>query len=108
MNTFDNRKKAFEAKFTQDSELKFKLTAKRNKLIGEWAADKLKKNNIEKYVKEVRESDLEKPGDDDILEKIIIDFSQNNLVISKEELILKFKEFEDKAKEVLILENDND
>ena len=107
MNTFDNRKKAFETKFIQDSELKFKLTAKRNKLIGEWAADKLQQKTIEEYVKEVRESDLEKPGDDDILEKIIFDFSQNNLSITREELILKFKEFEDMAKEVLILETDN-
>ena len=43
MNTFDEREKAFEAKFKQDEDLKFKLNAKRNKLLGEWAADALQK-----------------------------------------------------------------
>ena len=43
MNTFNDRKKAFEAKFTQDADLQFKLKAKRNKLIGEWAVEKLQK-----------------------------------------------------------------
>ena len=76
MNTFNDRKKAFEAKFTQDADLQFKLKAKRNKLIGEWAAEKLQKENKEKYIKEVRESDLEKPGDEDIIEKIMQDFSE--------------------------------
>tara|TARA_B100001540_G_C15275507_1_gene403442 strand:- start:148 stop:471 length:324 start_codon:yes stop_codon:yes gene_type:complete len=102
MNTFDDRKKAFENKFVQDADLQFRLKAKRNKLIGEWAAERLKKDNKEDYVKEVRESDLEKPGDEDIIEKILDDFKKAEYSLSREELLLKFSEFENKAKEDLI------
>jgi hypothetical protein len=105
MNTFNDRKKAFEAKFTQDADLQFKLKAKRNKLIGEWAAEKLQKENKEKYIKEVRESDLEKPGDEDIIEKIMQDFSDNNDSITREDLLNKFNECQEKAKEKLMSEN---
>ena len=62
MNTFDERKKAFEAKFLQDEDLKFKLRARRNKRIAEWAAELIGKTNDEDYIREVRESDLIKPG----------------------------------------------
>ncbi len=105
MNTFDERKKAFEAKFTQDAELQFKLKAKRNKLIGEWAAETLNKDNKEKYIKEVRESDLEEPGDEDIIRKVLDDFKNSGHLIEREELLLKFREFEKKAKEDLFSED---
>ena len=105
MNTFDEREKAFEAKFNQDEFLKFKLTAKRNKLLGEWASQVLQKENPQEYIKEVRESDLEKPGDEDIIEKLLKDFSTNNQEITREELLQKFSECENKAKEELIQQN---
>ena len=78
MNNFNDRTKAFEAKFTQDADLQFKLNAKRNKLIGEWASQVLQKENKEEYVKEVRQSALAKAGDEDIIEKLMKDFSSNN------------------------------
>lgn len=105
MNTFDEREKAFEAKFKQDQDLKFKLTAKRNKFLGEWASKVLKKDNSEEYIKEVRESDLEKPGDEDIIEKILKDFASNNVKLTREELLQKFSECEKKAKEELMNQN---
>tara|TARA_X000000368_G_C22897010_1_gene652323 strand:- start:279 stop:599 length:321 start_codon:yes stop_codon:yes gene_type:complete len=105
MNTFDERKKAFETKFVQDADLQFRLKAKRNKLIGEWAAEKLNKDNKDDYIKEVRESDLEKPGDEDIIEKVLEDFKKAEYSLSREELLLKFSEFENKAKEDLISES---
>ena len=105
MNTFDERKKAFETKFVQDADLQFRLKAKRNKLIGEWAAERLEKDNKEDYIKEVRESDLEKPGDEDIIEKLLEDFKKAEYSLSREELLLKFSEFENKAKEDLISES---
>ena len=105
MNTFNDREKAFEAKFKQDQDLKFKLTAKRNKLLGEWASQVLQKENPQEYIKEVRESDLEKPGDEDIIEKLLKDFSSNNQEITREELLQKFSECENKAKEELMQEN---
>ena len=105
MNTFDEREKAFEAKFKQDEFLKFKLTAKRNKLLGEWASQVLQKENPQEYIKEVRESNLEKPGDEDIIEKLLKDFSSNNQKITREELLQKFSECENKAKEELMQQN---
>ena len=105
MNTLDEREKAFEAKFKQDEDLKFKLNAKRNKLLGEWASQVLQKENPQEYIKEVRESDLAKPGDEDIIEKLMNDFSSNNQNITREELLQKFTDCENKAKEELMQQN---
>ena len=105
MNTFDEREKAFEAKFKQDEDIKFKLKAKRNKFLGKWAGETLQKENLEEYIKEVRESDLKKPGDEDIIEKIMKDFSSNNQEITREELLQKFTECEKKARDELIEQN---
>ena len=105
MNTFEDRTKGFEAKFKQDADLQFKLSAKRNKLIGEWASQVLQKENKEEYVKEVRQSALEKAGDEDIIEKLMKDFSSNNQELSREELLKKFSECENKAREELMEQN---
>ena len=105
MNTFDEREKAFEAKFKQDEDLKFKLKAKRNKLLGEWAGETLQKENREEYIKEVRESDLKRPGDEDIIEKLMKDFSSDNQEITREEILLKFIDCEKKAREELMEQN---
>ena len=105
MNTFDEREKAFEAKFKQDEDLKFKLKAKRNKLLGEWSAETLQKEDREEYIKEVRESDLKRPGDEDIIEKLMKDFSSANQEITREELLQKFIECEKKARQELMEQN---
>ena len=99
MNTFDKRKKAFEAKFLQDEDLKFKLRARRNKRIAEWAAELIGKTNDADYIKEVRESDLIKPGDDDIIDKLLTDFNSKNLEIERSEIIKKIEECERLAQE---------
>ena len=70
MNTFDDRKKGFEAKYMQEQDAQFKVRALRNKLVGKWAASLIQPKNEEDYIKEVRTSDLEKPGDDDIIDKL--------------------------------------
>jgi len=106
MNNFDDRKKAFEAKFIQDEELNFKLRARRNKLLGEWAAEKVNKTGDENYIREVRESDLKKPGDDDIIDKIFNDFENLNLNITREDIIKKIKEAESQTKNQLFKESD--
>ena len=105
MNTFEDRTKGFEAKFKQDADLQFKLSAKRNKLIGEWASQVLQKENPEEYIKEVRESALIKAGDEDIIEKLMKDFASNNQELSREELLKKFNECENKAKIELMEQN---
>ncbi len=94
MNTFDEREKGFEAKFKHDQDLEFKIRAKRNKLLALWAAEKVQPINIDDYVIEVRQSDLEKPGDDDIIDKLLKDFKNKSLNINRDEIINKIKEFE--------------
>tara|TARA_Y100001970_G_C14246009_1_gene868252 strand:- start:3549 stop:3869 length:321 start_codon:yes stop_codon:yes gene_type:complete len=94
MNSLDDRKKGFEAKYLKDQELEFKIRSLRNKYVGEWAASVINPENIEAYIKEVRISDLEKPGDDDLIEKLLEDFKSKNLSIDKNEIIKKIEESE--------------
>ena len=92
MNTFDDRKKGFEAKYQQDQEAQFKIRTMRNRLIGEWAAELFKPDDKDVYIKEVRLSDLEKPGDDDIIDKLISDFESKKINVSKEDIVKKIEE----------------
>ena len=81
MSKFDEREKGFEKKFIRDEELQFKVNAKRNKYLGEWAAEKLGKSDIDKeaYVQEVIKSDFTEPGDEDVFRKIQSDFKQASI-----------------------------
>lgn len=74
-NGFEERKTAAEAKFRHDEEFKFKVTARRNKLLGLWAADlmKIEGADAEAYAKQVVISDFDEPGDDDVLRKVLGD-----------------------------------
>jgi hypothetical protein len=76
MTTFDKREEGFEKQFAHDEELRFKANARRNKLLGLWAAGKLGKSGdeAEAYAKEVVVADLEEAGDDDVFRKIRHDF----------------------------------
>jgi hypothetical protein len=76
MATFDEREKGFEAKYKVDQELKFKITARRNKLLGMWAAQKLglAGSAADDYAKQVVAADFSKPGDDDVIAKVVGDF----------------------------------
>lgn len=76
MSSFDKRKDSFENKFAHDEELRFKATARRNKLLGLWAAEKfgLSGDDAEAYAKEVVKSDFEEPGDEDVFRKVRGDF----------------------------------
>ncbi len=77
MNTFNDREKAFEAKYEKDQELQFRVTARKNKLLGLWAAGLLGKSgaDAEAYAKDVVMSDFEKPGDDDVIGKVVGDLT---------------------------------
>lgn len=81
MTAFDDRLHAFEAKFAHDSELRFRILARRGKLIGLWAAEKLGKSGAaaEDYAKSVLLSDLEVPGDSDILAKLVTDLASTGV-----------------------------
>ena len=75
MTTFDDRERAYESKFVHDDALRFKADARRNRLLGEWAAGLLGKTgeDIRAYAMSVVASDFQKPGDDDVLEKVAAD-----------------------------------
>jgi len=76
MTTFDKRKDAYESKFAHDEALRFKAEARRNKLLGLWAAELLGKSgeDADAYAREVVRSDFEEPGDEDVFRKIRADF----------------------------------
>jgi len=76
MTNFEDREKGYERKFAHDEELKFKATARRNKLLGLWAAEQLgfTGDQAQAYAREVIKADLEIPGDDDVFRKIRRDF----------------------------------
>ena len=76
MTSFEDREKGYERKFAHDEELKFRATARRNKLLGLWAAEKLGMvgDEAQAYAREVIKADLEIPGDDDVFRKIRRDF----------------------------------
>lgn len=76
MTSMKDREEAFERKFAHDEELKFRAMSRRNKMLGQWAAEKLGKtgDDAESYVREVIRSDFEEAGDHDVFRKIRKDF----------------------------------
>ncbi|WP_260482273.1 DUF1476 domain-containing protein [Sphingomicrobium flavum] len=77
MTDFDDRKNAFETKFARDEEMQFKVTARRNKLLGLWAAEKMGLTEVEAdaYAKEVIRADFEEAGDEDVIRKLLGDLT---------------------------------
>ena len=75
MTIFDERERSYEAKFARDADLQFKAEARRNRLLGEWAADLLGKSgeDAKAYALSVVTSDFEEPGDEDVFRKIAAD-----------------------------------
>ena len=88
MSTFDQRKDAFENKFAHDEELRFKANARRNKLLGLWAAEKLgiTGDAANVYAKEVVMSDFEESGDDDVFRKVRNDLDAKGVALSDQDL----------------------
>jgi len=84
MTTFDKREEGFEKKFALDEELRFKASARRNKMLGMWAAEKLGLTGpaADAYAKEVVVADFEAPGDGDVLDKVKKDFAAKGVAQS--------------------------
>ena len=99
MTTFDEREKAFEKKFAHDQDLRFKAESRRNKMLAEWAAEKLGITGpaLEEYVKAVRKADLAEKGDDDVLRKVKQDFADKGVTIADAEIRQAMTEFLAKA-----------
>ncbi|HML44598.1 MAG: DUF1476 domain-containing protein [Hyphomicrobium zavarzinii] len=99
MTTFDEREKAFEKKFAHDQDLRFKAESRRNKMLAEWAAEKLGITGpaLEEYVKAVRKADLAEKGDEDVLRKVKQDFADKGIAIDEAEIRKQLGEFLAKA-----------
>ncbi|MGL5837080.1 MAG: DUF1476 domain-containing protein [Sphingorhabdus sp.] len=81
MTTFDDRESAFENKFAHDEEMQFKVTARRNKLVGLWAAERmgLTPEEADAYAKSVVQADFEEAGDEDVVRKLFGDLTSAGL-----------------------------
>ncbi len=99
MNTLDNRQKGFEAKFAHDEELRFKASARRNKLLGQWVAEQLglQGDEADNYAKSVIKADLEEPGEDDVFRKIRKDLDDGSITLSDEDLRQRMADLMDTA-----------
>ena len=101
MGTFDEREKAFEGKFAHDQEVQFAARARRNKLIGLWAAAKLGLSGAaaETYAKEVVAADLQHSGDGDVIAKLKADLAAQKISVSQSELVTVLDQMMQKAKQ---------
>jgi hypothetical protein len=88
MTTFDKREEGFEKKFAHDEELRFKATARRNKLLGLWIAQKLgmSGDDAAAYAKEVVQADFEEAGEDDVFRKVRKDLDAKSVSASDQEI----------------------
>lgn len=85
MTTFDERERAFETKFAHDQEVQFKITARRNRLLGQWAAEKMKltAEETDAYAKAVVQADFEEAGDEDVIRKVLGDLTSAGVEIDE-------------------------
>jgi hypothetical protein len=88
MDQFDDRERAFEAKFAHDEEMNFRIIARRNRLVGEWAARKMQLSEEETaaYAKDVVRADFETAGDDDVIRKLLGDLTSAGVEIDEAQI----------------------
>jgi|SRR5206468_9892430 hypothetical protein len=88
MTQFDERERAFESKFAHDEEMKFRIIARRNRLLGEWAARRmgLSEAESEAYARDVVRSDFEEAGEHDVIRKVLGDLSAAGVELEEEEI----------------------
>jgi len=101
MNKFEDRKKSFEKKFAHDQELQFKVAARSNKYLGEWASSKLGKNDLEKqnYIQEIIKADMEESGNEDVFRKVQKDFKSASISVEDNEIRNQMEKALSRAKE---------
>lgn len=94
MTQFDDRERAFESRFAHDQQLRFKAMARRNRLLGLWAAERMGRSgdDAEAYAKEVVRSDFDEPGDEDVYRKVRADLDAAGVEISDADLRQKMRE----------------
>jgi len=105
-DAFHNREQAFEAKFSFDQELEFRARARRNKLLGLWAAEAMGMagGGAEAYARQVVAADLEEPGDDDVIKKVLSDLEEHEVEMTEGRLRIKLNKMMQIAKEQIMSE----
>ena len=88
MTTFDDRQKAFETKYARDQEMQFKVIARRNRLLGQWAAKKmgLTEAEADAYARDVIRADFEEAGDEDVVRKLLGDLTSAGVEVDDAEI----------------------
>lgn len=88
MTTFDDRERAAEAKYARDEDMAFRITARRNKLVGQWAASRmgLTPEETDSYAKSVVQADFEEAGDEDVVRKLLGDLTAAGIATTDEEI----------------------
>ena len=92
MTSMDDREKAFENKFALDQEMKFKAEARRNKLLGLWAAELLGRKDADAYARDVVAADFMEAGDEDVFRKIRSDLDEGGIAVSDIDIRSKMTE----------------
>jgi hypothetical protein len=107
MTGFDDREKAFENKYKHDQELKFKVNARRNKLLGEWAGRQfgLSGDALADYAKSVVMSDFDRPGDDDVLQKVAADCKTHGLALGEGAIRAEMEKLLEVAKQQILTQS---
>ena len=104
MTTFNDREKAFENKFAHDAELQFKVSARRNKLLGLWLAEKLGEADADAYARTVVVSDLEEAGHEDLMRKVMADVAAKGAAVTEVEIRARLAVLEVEAKAQIMTE----
>jgi hypothetical protein len=106
MSTFDEREKGFEQKYKHDKELEFKINARRNRLLGVWVAKELglPESEADAYAQSVVMADFTRPGDSDVVEKILADCKQKGVAMSEHRLRKHMAEFHEVARQQVMSE----
>lgn len=106
MTTFEDREREFEKKYEHDEQLRFRAVARRNRLLGEWAAREMKlpDERIEEYAREVVLADFDEPGDADVVRKLLRDFEAAGMSRSEEGIRTEMERLLERAKKEIMEE----
>ena len=106
MPTFDDRERQFETHYSRDQDLKFRVNARRNRLLGEWAAAQMGMSGdaVKDYARQVVESDFEKAGDSDVVAKVLGDLTGKGVDIDERRLRVRMEDLLHTAKQQIMAE----
>lgn len=106
-DSFNQREQGFEAKFKMDKEMEFKVDARRNKLLGLWLAEKLglPESQYDDYAKEVVRADLDEPGPEDVIRKVMKDIADKGANVTEADVRSKLEELAAVARQQIASEN---